>query len=252
MSATDPLREALAELTQAVAPVTANPRYSNPGRPCVSYEHLSDAVHRRLLDAARAAREALAAVPAEPESDAAKWGAVLGDLDSRGLEANPIGTRAALKAVSERNDKRAAFLAGHGTLDALEVWAWAAELGGDAAESAIESDEPLMVSVLRSAETEDKVRKSLLDEVNELGAECARLEAEVERLRPAEPEAWEWRAVVEGHRRTPYRSVAQDEQSARDFAADLARDIPHGVVSVERRRAPGPWERVDPEPREED
>ncbi len=65
---------------------------------------------------------------------------------------------------------------------------------------------------------------------------------------PAEPEAWEWRAVVEGHRRTPYRSAVQDERSARDFAADLARDIPHGVVTVERRRAPGKWERVDLEP----
>ncbi len=67
MSATDPLREALAELTEAVAHIATNPRHTHPGRPCVSYEHLPVATHERLWTAIIAAREALAAVLVEPE-----------------------------------------------------------------------------------------------------------------------------------------------------------------------------------------
>ncbi len=73
---------------------------------------------------------------------------------------------------------------------------------------------------------------------------------------PVEPEAWEWRAVLDRPcLDSPYHSVAQEEKSAREFAASLVHVDPAGMVWLERRRpgtAPGPWERVDPEPREDE
>ncbi len=62
---------------------------------------------------------------------------------------------------------------------------------------------------------------------------------------PAEPEAWEWRSVTRLGQ--PTSGVVADREKAGEWAAR--------GDAVERRRpgkAPGPWERVDPEPCEED
>ncbi len=64
---------------------------------------------------------------------------------------------------------------------------------------------------------------------------------------PAEPEAWEWRAV-ERHSGEQYGSPMSD-RAARLYIA--RGDLAHGLA-LERRRAPGPWERVDPKPQPQD
>ncbi len=60
---------------------------------------------------------------------------------------------------------------------------------------------------------------------------------------PAEPEAWEWRAV---HATGPAAKVVYPtrEQAASHMAMWPRVHRGH----LERRRAPGLWERVDPEP----
>ncbi len=67
-------------------------------------------------------------------------------------------------------------------------------------------------------------------------------------VRPAEPEAWEWRAVhCKG---TPWKMpvFTTREQAERQIAV-----WPRWAQGrLERRRALGPWERVDPEPRPQD
>lgn len=197
MSATDPLREAL------IGSDPLDPRWTwLSGAAERLREHApadedSDAMYACadvLTTLYAAIRKALAAVPAEPE----------------------------------RNDKRARFLAGHGTLDALEVWAWAAELGEEVSESAIESDEPLMVSVV-----------------------------------PAESEVWEWRAVVKRYLGETASTPVTTIDAARATLRSLS-DAWDAPGWIERRRpgsrhdgtgpgtapgtAPGEWERVDPEP----
>lgn len=122
--------------------------------------------------------------------------------------------------------------------------------------------------------------QQLYDELNNVGAECSRLEADIldihdalvsrgldgainagsiieriESLRPAEPEAWEWRAYVR----------VEDFVVQPDFASSVPYDTPERPARIvaedraegreawlERRRAPGPWERVDPKPRPQD
>ena len=64
---------------------------------------------------------------------------------------------------------------------------------------------------------------------------------------PAESEAWEWR--VTGGFYAVGSEVTRDERAARASAAQWQ------GTQLERRRpgtAPGPWERVDPEPRYDD
>ncbi len=69
-----------------------------------------------------------------------------------------------------------------------------------------------------------------------------------ERHRPVEPEAWEWRVEhnvgIGGHlgptTEAAWCRLRVGELTKQGYEAQL-----------ERRRAPGPWERVDPEPRHE-
>ncbi len=86
----------------------------------------------------------------------------------------------------------------------------------------------------------------------DLVAERDALRAEVKRLRPAEPEAWEWRAVVQAAGRVSERSstVVSTSEDARATLRSME-DAWVGGGWIERRRpgtAPGEWERVDPEP----
>lgn len=130
-----------------------------------------------------------------------------------GRIAERLEALAAVPAEPERDGKRAAFLAGHGTLDALEVWAWAAELGEESAESAIESDEPLMVSVL-----------------------------------PGEPEAWEWHAGYI----TWSSGLRETMEEAVRACLEFRGQDPEWVERRRPGTAPGEWERVDPEPQPTD
>ncbi len=73
---------------------------------------------------------------------------------------------------------------------------------------------------------------------------------------PAEPEAWEYRAVVQAAGRVSERASAP--VTSIEAAHATRRSMEDAWVGggwIERRRprtAPGPWERVDPEPREGD
>ncbi len=124
---------------------------------------------------------------------------------------------AAVPAEPEHNDKRAAFLAGEGTLTVAQVQEWAVELSDSTFADLTDDDTPLMVSVVR----------------------------------PAEPKVWEWRAGggTSGHAPVgPEESQDRARQTYEWFARCPA-------TWTERRRpgtAPSEWERVDPEPREKD
>ncbi len=69
-----------------------------------------------------------------------------------------------------------------------------------------------------------------------------------ERHRPAEPEAWEWRA---GDRWWSSGTHAT-EAEAREGHEQFTGRAPDWVTRRRPGTAPGPWERVDPEPRQED
>lgn len=65
---TTTLREALERLTAITEHIIAQPRFSLPGHPAVSYEHLDRDAHHQAREAVTVAREALAAT-SEPEWD---------------------------------------------------------------------------------------------------------------------------------------------------------------------------------------
>ncbi len=68
---------------------------------------------------------------------------------------------------------------------------------------------------------------------------------------PVEPEAWEWRVLLDNY---PH-ALDSEEQARREM--ERCRDVDFGkrpAPIFERRRpgtAPGEWERVDPEPRDD-
>ncbi len=127
-------------------------------------------------------------------------------------ELNRLADRlAAVPAEPGRNDERAAFLAGEGTLTVAGVADWYAEIahGPLVACGPVLPDTPLMVSVEQDTE----------------------------------PEAWEYRVCRANGR--AIMSNVEDVDLAWRFAA------PDGFVDRRRPgTAPGEWERVDPEPRE--
>ena len=196
MSATDPLREMTERLVETADWYVRCLEDVQDRRPVSGL----DEAKIGYTNALHATREALAAVPAEPEQSV-----ILEALDRHGLEANPIGTRAALAAVSKP----------------------CPECHGD------------------GYHCDDSHPANLTEPCEPCGGHGV-VPADV---RPAEPEAWEWRVLLDN-----YPHALDDEEHARR-EIERCRDVDFGhrpAPVFERRRpgiAPGEWERVDPGPR---
>ncbi len=127
---------------------------------------------------------------------------------------------AAAPVEPERNDERAEFLSGEGTLTALQVHDWAREFGrGSSLPYEVSPTQPLMVSVVR----------------------------------PVEPEAWEYGFSAQGDVHDAYGRCATASEAQAMLAA-MSTGYQRRAHIVRRRpgTAPGPWERVNPEPREDE
>ncbi len=157
------------------------------------------------------AREVLAAAPAERYDD---------PPDEEVVEA---GARAAFFAFARA--RHGARLA-----DAAAEAAWR-----EVRETAMNDARPVIAAAL--ALYEPRIR---LDERRHTLRSLAAV--------PVEPEAWEWRVAFRTHFGEIGHSVGAGGSGLTEATAQR---VCGPGCWIERRRAPGPWERVDPEPREE-
>ncbi len=231
--ATDPLREALAELAEAVTDTLGTMAYYFGPNARTAVSGRSVDAFRRIEAARDAALEALEDVPAEPEQGVTQRSAPQPPPTLTLHWCDTCGVFSAIRSV---------IADGHGPNE---------DCPGNV----------LALAYHRPVEHErESLVEALLDESPNYGSEhcdCGSVATPArdcpvhwalwvaERPRPAEPEAWEWR----GH--APEWGRASDAGTLEE-ARKWAQPVP--VAHLERRRpgtAPGEWERVDPELRED-